>query len=76
MIRSPVKSSNLAAVGYDPSTQTLEVEFSSGKVYSYAGVPADVAAAMTEAESVGSYFAKNIRGQYEAKAMGNASEGA
>lgn len=76
MIRVPVKSSNLAAVGYDPSTETLEVEFSSGKVYGYAGVPADVAAAMTEAESVGSFFAKNVRGQYESQSLGLAADGA
>lgn len=33
MVRTPVASSALASVGYDPSTQTLEVEFRSGRVY-------------------------------------------
>ncbi|OOV12303.1 KTSC domain-containing protein, partial [Deinococcus sp. LM3] len=32
----PVSSSNLASVGYDALTQTLEVAFQNGSLYSYA----------------------------------------
>jgi len=33
-----VESSNIAEVGYDPATQTLEVIFKNGRIYEYAGV--------------------------------------
>jgi hypothetical protein len=39
MERTPVSSSNLVAVGYDPGSYTLEVEFHSGSIYQYSGVP-------------------------------------
>ena len=39
MNRSPVSSINVASVGYDGSTLTLEVEFLSGSVYQYFDVP-------------------------------------
>jgi hypothetical protein len=38
----PVSSSNLASVGYDPNTQTLEVEFLHGGIYQYSDVPSSV----------------------------------
>jgi KTSC domain len=61
MNRTPVSSSNLRAIGYDPATQTLEVEFLTGAVYSYAGVPASVHAGLMSASSHGSYFDANIK---------------
>lgn len=44
MKRSPVQSSNVAAIGYDPYTETLEVEFRPNReglspVWRYAPVP-------------------------------------
>ena len=39
MTREPVSSSNLADVGYDPATQTLEVGFKNGRIYQYFDVP-------------------------------------
>ena len=39
MQRYSVASSNVAAVGYDPATETLEVEFLSGSIYQYYNVP-------------------------------------
>lgn len=58
----PVASSNLAAVGYDPETSELKIEFRSGAVYSYSGVPADVAAGVVSGG--GSYFARHIKNVY------------
>jgi hypothetical protein len=63
--RKSVKSSNIRSVGHDPETSTLEVEFTSGTVYRYDGVPASVAAELLKAESVGSYFAKRVRKAYK-----------
>ena len=37
-----VASSNVASVGYDPKTETLEVGFFDGSVYQYYNVPANM----------------------------------
>ena len=34
-MREPVSSSSLAEIGYDGSTQTMEVCFKSGRIYQY-----------------------------------------
>lgn len=39
MQRYTVASSNIASIGYDAATETLEVEFLSGSVYQYYNVP-------------------------------------
>lgn len=61
MQRTPVSSSNLRSVGYDPTTHTLEIEFLNGGLYSYAGVPASVHAGLMAASSHGSYFDAHIK---------------
>ena len=38
MERKRISSSKIRAIGYDPKTQTLEVEFNDGKVMAYSGV--------------------------------------
>ena len=64
MKRVAVSSSNLRSVGYDESTQILEVEFHSGGVYQYFNVPANVHIALMSAPSHGRYLAYNIRNRY------------
>lgn len=64
MDRTPVSSTSLKSVGYDPQTQTLELEFASGSVYQYANVPPEVHQALLEAESLGRYFIDNIEKNY------------
>jgi hypothetical protein len=64
MIRLPVKSSQLAEVGFDPFQEILEVQFINGSVYEYAHVPAPVYYGLISAESIGTYFAQNIRYQF------------
>ncbi|MDW3094718.1 MAG: KTSC domain-containing protein [Gammaproteobacteria bacterium] len=39
MDRNNVASSNIASIGYDEHTQTLEVEFTNGSIYQYFNVP-------------------------------------
>lgn len=58
---TPVKSSNIKAIGYDAKSHTLTVQFNSG-TYDYHGVPADVHSALMKAESVGSHFHEHVRG--------------
>jgi len=53
MQRTPVSSSNLRSVGYDPATQTLEIEFMNGHIYQYSGVLKSVYDALLAAESHG-----------------------
>ena len=64
MDRSFVSSTNLNSVGYDESTHTLEVEFKEGSIYQYFDVPESVFAELRGADSVGQYFAQNIRSAY------------
>ncbi len=62
---TPVVSSNVAAVGYDESGQILFIRFkTSEKIYEHYGVPADVFNQLQTAESVGSFYARNIKGKY------------
>jgi hypothetical protein len=67
MSREPVKSSNLRAVGYDATSQTLEIEFTSGVAWAYVDVPPEAHSELMAADSVGSYFARNIRGKFKAE---------
>jgi hypothetical protein len=62
MERTSVTSSNIQAVGYE--NETLEVEFISGAVYQYHGVPASEHDAMMNADSKGKYLNANIKGRY------------
>lgn len=64
MKRHLIDSSNLKSVGYDPETKILEIEFKSGRVYQYSGVPEEEYDNLLNAESAGSYFAKTIRPTY------------
>jgi hypothetical protein len=63
MKRVPVESSALASVGYDARTRVLEIEFTSGSVYRYSPVPAEVHDALMAAESHGGYFTENVRNE-------------
>ena len=64
MIRAPVTSSNLRAVGYNPTSRVLEIEFNDGSVYRYSGVPESVYRDLMSAGSHGRYFAAFIKGCY------------
>jgi hypothetical protein len=64
MNRTPVSSSNVASVGYDPNSMTLEVEFKDGSVYQYFDVPETVYQELMRASSVGEFMHANIRNNY------------
>ena len=69
MNRTPVRSSNLVSVGYDPDTLVLEIEFRGKRVYQYAEVPVKVWHSLMAAPSAGSFFDASIRNVYAAKAV-------
>lgn len=62
MQRSPIKSSQIKSVGHDGDT--LEVEFNSGSVYRYKGVPADTYGQLLLADSAGRFFRDHIRNSF------------
>jgi KTSC domain len=64
MRRTPVSSSAIASVGYEPEMKMLEIEFTSGSVYDYFGVPRKVYKELMAAESKGRFVSQRIRGQY------------
>lgn len=53
----PVKSSNIAAVGYDAEARVMGVQFTNGTTYHYPEVAPEVHADLVGAESVGKAFA-------------------
>jgi hypothetical protein len=59
--RQPVESSMFRSIGYDPQTQTLEVEYNNGFVEQHSGVsPADYEA-LINAPSIGKHFHAHIK---------------
>lgn len=61
MNRIAVTSSNVASIGYDSESMTLEVEFRSGGIYQYFDVPESVYQALMSASSVGQFLNANIK---------------
>jgi hypothetical protein len=59
--RAPVSSRQLASIGYDDASSTLEVEFRKGGVYQYFGVSAEIYRQLIAAQSIGMYFNDVIR---------------
>lgn len=64
MERVSVDSSNIASIGFDEDSSTLEIEFHSGAVYQYFDVPFAVYDGLMEAASKGQYLAQFIKGKY------------
>jgi hypothetical protein len=62
--RKPIRSSDIASVGYDDANQILEVEFRTGPVYQYYNVPKSVYEGLMHAPSHGTYLARYIKGVY------------
>lgn len=64
MERYSVASSNVASVGYDEATETLEVEFVDGAVYQYYGVPRNVYDQFMQDSSKGRFLNTYIKNAY------------
>ena len=64
MKREPVNSSSLAEIGYDGSTQTMEVCFKSGRIYQYFDVPQVIYDELRTAESPGGYLSTRVKGEF------------
>lgn len=62
MNRIAISSSNIASIGYDVDSQTLEVEFLNGSVYQYFDVPQHIYDNLMSAGSQGQYLAQSVKG--------------
>ena len=58
-------SSNIQAMGHDPETNTLRVQFQDGKSYDYADVDADKYAALLASDSKGRHLHRHIKSCHE-----------
>lgn len=61
MLLVPVASTDIAAAGYDPQTGEMQVQFTTGRIYSYMGVTPDIYEGFLIAPSKGSFFAQIFR---------------
>jgi hypothetical protein len=68
--RQPVKSRILRSVGYDESTKILEIEFQTGLVYKYSGVPPKVFTDLMHSDEIGKYFSEKVRPRFQTKQVG------
>jgi len=65
MERIRVKSSDLRSVGYDESTQILEIEFHHGGIYQYFGVSKKIYDSLIKSVlSHGEYYDRFIKNRY------------
>lgn len=64
MKRESVSSSNVAEVGYDGASRTLEVLFHNGATYQYFDVPPQIFDELLRSSSVGQYLNSNVKGYF------------
>ena len=64
MDRNFVASSNIASIGYDKTTETLEVEFLSGSAYQYYNVPFFLYQKLMQEGSKGKFFNMYVKNSY------------
>ena len=64
MLRMAVESTNVASIGYDTASQTLEVEFHDGRVYQYFDVPESLHEEFLRAPSKGRFLQAEIKGHF------------
>lgn len=61
MLLVPVVSSDIAAMGFDPVMNEMQIQFRTGRIYSYANIPQDLYNSLVTAPSIGSFFATFIK---------------
>lgn len=65
------KSSRILKMSYIKSKKLLTITFNSGATYEYCDVPTEVIDGITQADSLGKYFDKNIKGIYNYRRVVN-----
>lgn len=69
MEREPVNSSSIVSIGYEPESETLEIEFRNSGVYQYFNVPLFMHERLIMAGSIGSFFNLEIKEAYSCSKM-------
>lgn len=69
MQRKNVSSSDIASIGYDLASTTLEIQFKSGGIYQYFNVGENIYMALMAASSHGKYFSNYIKDSYSFRKM-------
>jgi hypothetical protein len=64
MARVNLNSTSLNAATYQDQSALLELEFRSGAIYHYSGVPAQTYQQLLRAQSKGGYFNRHIRNRF------------
>lgn len=72
--RQPVSSSDIAGIGYDEATETLEIEFHATGVYRYFSVPKSIHDEFVRTPTYGKFFHQNIKGKYAWEKVGQKRE--
>ncbi len=62
-----VNAGKLRAIGYDAASRTLQVEFDTGAIVQFGGVPQETFRRLSSSGSMWSYFRDNIEEEYAAK---------
>ena len=62
--RQTVTSSDIASIGYDVISQTLEIEFHATGIYRYFSVPKEISDTLLTTPSPGKFFLQNIKGKF------------
>ena len=70
MNRDPVASSNIASLGYDEPSQTLEIEFTNGMIYQYYNVGSVLFEQLMQAPSKGQFLNAYIRNAHAYSRVG------
>ena len=70
MQRYSVASSNIASIGYDANTETLEVEFLNGSLYQYYNVPQNMYDQLMAESSKGRFLNAYIKNAYPYSRVG------
>jgi hypothetical protein len=63
--RVPLTSRAVVSAGYDAETETLEIEFTSGRLYRYSRVPQGVYDWLLRVPNKGLYVARSITDHYD-----------
>ena len=66
----PMDSTVFDGHHYDPQTQRLTLQFKSGKVWQYEGVPMEKAEAFAGNSSPGAFFGQKIKSLYPGREIG------
>ena len=66
LIRTPLESSSIASIAYDPVERVLEVEYRrSGKFYHYFDVPRTLYRELMDADSKGAFLNQVIKPNFD-----------